>query len=289
MDELIDSTTDTWQSFMDQLPNLALAFVVLLVFFFLGKYFGRLVILLFKKTPLRNVHESFFSTLILLIALFFGTIVASNILGLEGLAISLLAGGGVTAVVLGFAFREVGENFLAGIFLAFSSPFKSGDVIRSEDMEGKVVRIDLRSTHIRTDDGCDVFIPSSQLFNRPVMNFTRDGLRRFSFTAGIDYANDAAAACELLTATLTETPGVLQNPAPLVHIQDLDVSQVTLKGTFWVDVFRLKTSSRTVRTQVLDRCRQALLENGYTVSAETTSNLAVALKDERQPDSGSNP
>jgi small-conductance mechanosensitive channel len=65
--------------------------------------------------------------------------VALNILGLERVAVSVLAGGGVTAVVLGFAFREIGENFLAGIFLAFSSPFKTGDLIRTEDIEAALI------------------------------------------------------------------------------------------------------------------------------------------------------
>lgn len=256
-----------------------MALLVLLFFYVSGKYLARLLLTIIRRTPLRKLHESFFGTLTVLASLFFGLIIALNILGLEGLAVSVLAGGGVTAVVLGFAFREIGENFLAGIFLAFSSPFKTGDMIRTEDIEGKVVSIDLRNTHLRTEDGKDVFVPSSQLFIRPVTNYTRDGLRRFSFTVGIDYANDARAACLLLKKATDEVSGVLSNPTPGVFIQDLDTNFVVLKIYFWINTFAKNTGELPIRTEVMDSCRRALLDNGITVSSETTSNIRVTNRE----------
>jgi small-conductance mechanosensitive channel len=205
-------------------------------------------------------------------------IIALNILGLEKAAVSLLAGGGITAVVLGFAFREIGENFLAGFFLAFSRPFNIGDVIQSGDFTGEVKEVELRNTHIRTNDGRDIFIPSSQIFNQPLINYTKDGLRRPSFVVGIDYGNDSMKAVKLLFDTTKNVDGVLQNPPPGVFISELTSLYVKLEVFFWLDVFKKGTDFLKIQTEVMDKCRTVLLDNGFTLSSDTTANLALAAK-----------
>ena len=264
-----------WQALVAFSPRIIAAVLVLIVFYYLGKYFGRLIIAVVRKASVREIHEAFVRALAITLSLFFGLVIAFNILGLEKVAVSVLAGGGVTAVVLGFAFREIGENFLAGIFLAFSRPFKIGDLIKSEDIEGYVREIELRYTHLRTEDGRDVYVPSSQLFGRPVINYTKDGLRRISFTVGIDYSNDASDACALLEKTVRQVPGVLAEPKPNVYILALAPQYVELQGFFWIDVFKDSSRILAIQTEVLDQCRQALLEAAYIVSSETTSNIAI--------------
>lgn len=276
MDQMIESLNKDWQSLVTFSPRIIAAAAVLTGFFFLGKYFSKLLVAVIRRASVKEIHEAFFRALTLTVAMFFGLVIALNILGLERIAVSILAGGGVTAVILGFAFREIGENFLAGIFLAFSRPFKIGDLIKSEDIEGYVREIELRYTHLRTEDGKDVYVPSSQLFSRPVTNYTRDGLRRISFTVGIDYANDAAAACALLAKTIPGVDGVLKQPEPQVYILALAPQYVELQAFFWIDVFAKSSPLLRIQTQVLDECRKALLEGAYTVSADTTSNIALS-------------
>lgn len=276
MDQLAETFRDDLQALVAFGPRIIAAVLVLIAFYYLGKYFGKLVIAVVRRASVREIHEAFIRALTITLSLFFGLVIAFNILGLEKIAVSILAGGGVTAVVLGFAFREIGENFLAGIFLAFSRPFKIGDLIRSEDIEGYVREIELRYTHLRTEDGKDVYLPSSQLFARPVINYTQDGLRRISFTVGIDYSNDSAAACALLQNTLRQVPGVLAKPAPSVYILALAPQYVELEAFFWIDVFESSGRILAIQTEALDRCRQALLEESYVVSADTTANIALS-------------
>jgi small-conductance mechanosensitive channel len=247
MDQLAETFRGDLQALVAFGPRMIAAVLVLIAFYYLGKYFGKLVIAVVRRASVREIHEAF-----------------------------IRAGGGVTAVVLGFAFREIGENFLAGTFLAFSRPFKIGDLIRSEDIEGYVKEIELRYTHLRTEDGKDVYVPSSQLFARPVINYTQDGLRRISFSVGIDYSNDSAAACALLQSTLRQVPGVLAKPAPSVYILALAPQYVELEAFFWIDVFESSGRILAIQTEALDRCRQALLEESYVVSADTTANIALS-------------
>jgi len=267
-----------WEKLLTFLPKLAGALIVLLLFVFIGKSLAGAFSSVLRKLSSNRIHEAFFRTLIQLVVVYFGLVIALNIVGLEKLALSILAGGGVTAIVLGFAFREIGENFLAGIFLAFSRPFEISDLINTEGIEGRVQAIELRYTHLRSDDGQDIFVPSSQLFSKPVINFTRDGLRRINFTVGIDYNNDAKLACALLKNAVQSIEGVLETPPASVTINSLEPQYVEIKIYYWQNIFDDSVDGRTLRINVIDSCRRVLIENDFIVSADTTSNIAVSGK-----------
>ena len=275
MEQVLKLVVDDWYKFIAFAPRIAVAVAVLVASYFAGKYLAKTLTTLLRRASLRDIHETFFKTLAISFALFFGLIIALNIVGLEKLAVSVLAGGGVTAVVLGFAFREIGENFLAGTFLAFSRPFKVGDIIKTEDIEGKVQGIELRYSHLRTEDGRDIYVPSSQLFGKPVTNFTKDGLLRISFSVGIDYSNDSKSACALLQRTVDKVSGVLKEPGSGAYILSLAPQYVEIQVFYWVDMFDKATNIYAVKTDVMDECRKALLREGYIVSSETTANIAI--------------
>jgi len=214
----------------------------------------------------------------------FGILLALQILGYTAVATSVLATGGVAAVVLGFAFKEIGENMLAGIFLAFSRSFDVGDLIESGGLRGVVRAIDLRATHIRTADGCDIFVPSSQIYRQPLMNFTRDGLRRGSFSVGIDYGDDPMRALGVLREAVTSVSGVLEQPAPAFELRELAGSWMELQAHLWVDIEdaeRADASLSQVRSRAMAASRHALREAGFTLSPDTTTALAVPTLDVR--------
>ena len=278
MDIILEAFQKQWVVFLDLMPKIIMALLVLLVAVWIGRKLGKTVIMIFSRTSLSGIHKSFFLNTITLLFVILGLIIALNILGLEKVAASLLAGGGITAVVLGFAFREIGENFLAGFFLAFSRPFNIGDTIQSGDFIGVVKSIELRNTHIRTSDGRDIFIPSSQIFNQPLINYTKDGLRRPSFVVGIDYGDDAIKAVRLLLEVTKNVEGVLQKPPPGIYISELTAQYVQLEIFFWLDVFKKGVDFLKIKSEVMDNCRKTLLDNDFTLSSETTTNIALAEK-----------
>ena len=275
MEQVTQFVLEDWYKLLAYAPRIIIAVAVLFISFFIGKYTAKSVVALLRRASIQNIHESFLKTLTISLALFIGLIIALNIVGLETIAISVIAGGGVTAIIIGFAFREIGENFLAGAFLAFSRPFDIGDKIRTEDIEGKVQEIELRYTHLRTDDGRDIYVPSSQLFSRPVTNFTRDGLLRLSFSVGIDYSNDSKNACLLLQETVNRVKGVLKEPESGSSILNLAPQYVEIQVFYWVDMFDKEIDIHAVKTNVMDECRKALLKEGYVVSSDITTNIAI--------------
>ncbi|MDH3768046.1 MAG: mechanosensitive ion channel family protein, partial [Gammaproteobacteria bacterium] len=214
---------------------------------------------------LAETHMSFFRKLLVWIFILIGFSIALTVVGLGGAAKGLLTGGGITAVVLGFAFREIVENFLAGFFLAFSSPFKVGDLIQSEGLEGTVKNVELRSTHIRTADGRDIFIPSNQIYKNPLINYTMDGLRRYSFTVGLAYTDDADGACELLRDTVKQSGLTLTDPEPFVGISNFLPGYVELTTNFWIDTFNPPTGVASPRSALMALCRRALVNKGFSL------------------------
>ncbi|MBO6584822.1 MAG: mechanosensitive ion channel family protein [Gracilimonas sp.] len=202
-----------------------------------------------------------------------GLIIALHLVGLTQVATSFLAAGGVVAVVLGFAFREIGENLLAGLFLSFSRSFDVGDLIESNGIRGIVQRIEIRDVHIRTADGCDIFIPSATIYKNPLHNFTRDGLRRGSFTIGVDYGDDLQKVRETLLKTVQGHKLTLANPAPNIQIAGFTAAYVELEVFFWIDTFSNDRGLGEIRSQVMDGCHKTLAEKGFTYSSNVTTAI----------------
>ena len=275
MEIVFDSLEQKWQTLLGALPEIVIAIVVLVVVAVIGQVAGRALRAVMERGNFAETHREFFRRLVAWLFYLLGFTLALNILGFSGVAASILTGGSVTAIVLGFAFREIGENFLAGFFLAFNRPFNLGDTIQSGDLEGVVRGISLRSTHVRTADGKDVFIPSSQIFKNPLVNFTIDGLRRFRFTVGIDYGDDPKRAIALLRETVSRFDGVLSDPPTFAGVCALGPGYVELEVFYWVDAFNAAIRPQRLRSDILAAARQSLRDNGFTLSSDVTTNLAV--------------
>ena len=266
-------------SFIDFFPRLLIGLFALVVVYMVGKGVASGVLQILKRSSFPSTYHSFFSKLIKGVALFLGVILFLNLIGYGTLAASLLAGGGLTAVMLGFAFKDIGENFLAGFFLVFSRPFNKNDVIETDGITGTVKEIQLRHTHIRTAEGCDVFVPSAQLFTKPLFNYTLDGLRRGSFTVGIDYSNDAEKAIEILLEITNTTTGVLDEPKSGVSVSSLLPSYIELSITFWINAKDQEHGLAIVRSRLMNRIKNALRDHGFTLSSDVTTALTMETLD----------
>ena len=187
----------------------------------------------------------------------------------------MLATGGVVAIVLGFAFREIGENLLAGIFLNFSRPFEVGDLIKSGGLTGTVRAIDVRSVHIRTADACDVFVPSAKIFREELYNYTRDGMRRPNFCIGVAYHDEPEAVVTLLQDTIRQVEDVLPEPRAFVSIKEFADSWIVYELFFWVDINVSRRDLVGITNDVMTRCWRVLRDADMTFSTDVTSALEI--------------
>lgn len=275
MDFIIDSLRTDWQAFLAYSPRLLYAAIVLVVFAIVARVFGHLLGRVMRRSERLRPNERYVRRLLSWTVRVVGVMLALGVMGFEGIAASLLATGGVVAIVLGFAFREIGENLLAGLFMAFSRPFEVGDLIKTGGLTGSVRAIDIRSVHIRTFDACDVFVPSAQIFRVELYNYTRDGLRRPSFTVGVAYHDEPDAVIDLLEGTVRGTEDVLPKPAARVQISAFAASHIEYEVLFWVDLNTSRRDLLSLCNDVKIRCWRALREADMTFSTDVSTALDI--------------
>lgn len=250
--------------------NLAFTLVFVIGGFVLANYVQRRIRKrLVNKSP-NYITATFTSQIIgftLKSIVFFSTL---YFLGLSSFTNKLLAGAGLLTFVVGFALKDIGENFLAGIILAFKSPFRLDDLIEVNDILGFVKDINIRETLIKTPDGKDVFLPNAIILKNPLFNYTIDGFLRYEFTVGIAYENKPMEAMKLILETVNSVDGVLQgDKLPNISISELAANTINIKVQFWVDTFVTTRRSvhNSIRTQVMNDVLSALISNGFSLPA----------------------
>ncbi len=247
------------------MPKLILAIVVFSILFFFANQTRNFV----NKRLSTRMDDPLLARFIARISKIAINIVALmvvlKIIGLSDIAAGIITGASVSAIVVGFAFKDIGENFLAGIMLAFNRPFRVGDTVELDGIKGKVVALNLRNAQIKSFDGKDIFIPNANVIKNPVINYTIDGFLRYNFDIGLDYGSDVKRASQIILDTLAKVPNLLQEEgkSPSVSIGSLGASTLNLTAYFWIDTYDPEVSAGKVKTQAIDDVWRALDEAGF--------------------------
>lgn len=237
------------RGFFEQLPLIAVGVIVFLVFLAIAYFSRKIIRSAAGKAHLDDMLGSLLARIGYIIIVVVGLFVAATVIFPGVNAGDLIAGLGIGSVALGFAFKDVMQNLLAGFLILLYRPFKIGDQIKVDDFEGDVEEINVRATKIKTYDGERVVIPNSDLYMKSVLVRTAFPHRRTKITVGIGYNESHEKAREILLNVLRNTEGVLDEPAPDVDVVELADSSVNLKMLYWTDSFQSstrKTSDRVV-------------------------------------------
>lgn len=258
-DGLTGELGDLGRKILAFLPLLAVAVAILLLFLWLARLVGR------ADRAFRWVSHNRFaqdlarqgarSAVVLL-----GLLFALEILGATAVAGAVLGTAGVVGLALGFAFRDVVENYIAGVLMSLRQPFEPNDHVVIEGNEGKIIRLTSRATILMTLDGNHLRIPNADVFKGVMLNYSRNPKRRFSFAVGLGNDEDLSGALALGVETLSSIPEVLADPEPWVQIDDLGDSSVRLIFYGWVDQ-RVADFPR-VRGEAIRRVKEELEARG---------------------------
>jgi small-conductance mechanosensitive channel len=179
-----------------------------------------------------------------------GLYIVLRISGLTRLALTVIGGTGLLGLVLGIAFRDIAENFLASILLSVQAPFRQGDLIEVAGVLGIVRQLNVRTTVLMSLSGHHIQLPNALVYKSTIRNYSANPNRREDFTVGIGYDVPINRAQELALKVLDEHPAVLKSPEPWVLAENLGSATVTLRVYFWLDGSRyswLKVRSSVVR------------------------------------------
>lgn len=269
-DQLISAFNDFADKIIRNSPDIAIGIILLVLFIIIGNAARSLI----KKRLIKRLEDrllvNFIGRIVFLLMLIIGVVIFLNQIGLGGAASGLIAGAGVSTLVLGFAFKDLGENFLAGFFLAFSRPFGIGDVIEVEGLKGIVKVLNFRNTHIRSFDGRDIFLPNAMLIKNPLQNYTRDGLLRYNFVVGLDFGDDIATAGQVIMDTLSANKNIEKEGdlSPFLQLEEFGTSTVNLGIYYWINNANFLGDIALLKTQVMTEVLNALTQNGFTLPAD---------------------
>ncbi len=217
-----------------KLPLFGIAIVLVLLFWgiarFVNRYDGWI-----DRFKFSSLAKQLTKRIIRLAIILIGFILALEILDATAIVGAILGAAGLAGLALGFAFKNIVENYLAGILLSTRNPFEIGDSVEIDGKTGKVARLTSRDTVLVTLDGNHLRIPNGIVMNSVLLNFSRNPLRRFDFAVGVSTEYDLNEAKKLGLETLAKNPAVLDDPAPMAIIDSLGDSSVAMKFFAWVD------------------------------------------------------
>lgn len=252
------------------LPNLVIAFVIFLVLAVIAKFVSYLV----RRSSERQGRHNLGAVLGSLV--FWTGVIASAAIGLTILIPTLnpgdlIAGLGIGSVAIGFAFKDILQNLLAGLLILLRQPFEVNDQIEVNGMEGTVERIESRATLLKTYDGQRIVIPNSDIYTDAVIVRTAHDKRRSEYDVGVGYGDNMGDAQNVIRAAISKVDGVESDPAPEALPWDLAASWVTLRARWWTDVRRADRIQ--VRAKVLQSIKEALDEAGIDMPYDTQVQL----------------
>ena len=262
------------------LPNLAVALVVMLIFWGLGRLAQNLVQRAGTRSERKNLGEvlgGFVKWMVLLL----GFLLAATIVLPSLKPGDLISGLGVSSVAIGFAFKDILQNWMAGLLILIRQPFEINDQIEVNGFEGTVERIETRATIIKTYDGQRIVVPNSDIYSNAVTVKTAHDRRRSQYDVGIGYGDGIEHAREVLIEAVSAVPDVMPDPKPEALTWDLSASWVTIRVRWWTDSRRADVVQ--VHAKVLTAIKLALDKAGIDMPYDTQVQL---FHDQTEADDG---
>lgn len=238
----------------EKAPDIGIGLLCFIGLFILARPISMLIIkpirLLSHSQLLRNVVRRIISFLIVML----GAYIFLRMAGLTQFAIAIVSGTGLVGLVVGFAFKDIAENFISSLLLSIQKPFRLGDVIEIEDHIGVVNQVTSRATTLVDFDGNHIQIPNATIYKNVMKNFTANPKMRTHFVVGIGFDASISEAQNLANQVLSKHESILRTPAPQVLVDELGSSTVNLKIYFWIN------SETTSILKVRSVLQKAILE-----------------------------
>lgn len=268
--DVLDQLQNYYEGLVVLFPKFLIGTIVLVLMWMVSSFTrSRLRVILTKRVEdqllvrfILRVVKSVFVIVTLLILL--------QLVGLGGAAAAIWGTAGVGAFIIGFAFKDIFEHFLAGFLLAFNRPFRIGDIVELDGNKGTVVTLSMRNTHIKTFDGQDVYIPNGNIIKNALKNYTIDGFMRQDFVIGLDYGSDIDKAISIILRELNSIPGILKDEKlPSVAISELGTSSLNLGVFYWLDTFDKNVNGANVKVKAVRNVLEALVREGFYLPGDT--------------------
>ena len=277
IDDVMAKVSEYAEDFLARLPQLGLAVVAVVIFFLVARRIKKVVFHGFEKAGRGGSGAAMVSQLAYVGIFLIGILIATTIV-IPSFSFGTLIGTlGLGSVAIGFAFKDILENFFAGVYILVARPFKEGDVIQVAGVTGKVMEIGTRATIIQEFDRKVHVMPCSILFKEDVMVISRNHVRRVELSVGIDYASDMKFVKSLVEEGVADVPGVADDPPPLLVFTEFTDSSINFTLYFFSDLNEF--DARIVKSDVFVRINDLFAANNIEIPYPHQVEVRKKLED----------
>lgn len=232
-DPLLEQLNTLWIGFVQSLPLLGLGLIVLVFTWVVAKIARRAVKVAVSKAKMRRALIDLFQTLVGILVWILGIFIAAAIVFPSVTPAQLIGALGIGGIAVGLAFKDIFENFMAGIMIMIRKPMSIGDVIEVDGVQGRVEEITIRDTYLRQLSGELVLLPNSLLFTNPVDIKTDQPQRRYDITVGVAYGEDAAVAREVIQKAVERVDDIDTEKGVEVYAKEFGTSSIDYTVRWW--------------------------------------------------------
>lgn len=220
-------------TFIDFLPTLIKATIILVAGYFITKIFIKLLVKGISKTKVDKTLISFSKSLVK-VALY--TIIIVMVLTTFGIdTTSIIAVLGAAGLAVALALQSSMSNIAGGFIILFSNPFKVGDYIETGSVSGTVDEISILYTRLLTIDNKAIYIPNGQISSSTLINYTEEKTRRLDMIFSISYNDDFVKAKKIISNAISDNSLAIKEPEPVIRINEHGSNSINLIAKIWVN------------------------------------------------------
>ena len=267
------------------LTLLVISILVVFVSFFVGNFVAKKNIF-FNRVSRTEIVADLISQSISILIKLVGLIVALQIVGAGSLVGAVLGTAGVIGLGISFAFKDIIENYIAGVILSIKQPFFKGDLVNIEGIEGIIQRMTTRMTMVKSMDGNNISIPNAKVFKSNIINYSTNPFRRFEFKVGIMADGDPNQARKIGLSAMIKMDSVLDDPSPFAVTDSLGDSSILLIFYGWinqneVDFLQIRSLAMSAVKDSIEKAGIDIPDPSYIVKIQD-KDLKAPQKDKQE-------
>lgn len=247
-----------------KLPNLVIAIVVLIVFWFLAKFISRISRKYFLRESTQESIKDISARIIFGLVFVLGFFLALGIMELDQLLTSILAGAGVAGLVIGLALQATLSHSVSGVMLSFLSRIRIGDYIDTNGFKGFITEINLRNIVIRRPDNNYIIIPNSKIADEPFINYSITERSRIELECGIGYESELEKVEELVLEVMSEKFPQEESEGLEFFFTEFGDSSINFVVRFWIN-FTKRSQELAARHKAVKAIKAAFNEHHINI------------------------
>ncbi len=236
LEKILDKLLGWGEAILLKTPNLILAILTFVIFWYVGKYSSKFI----KNVLLKKVGQESIKAIVarisFIVIVLVGFFSALAILDLDKVLTSVLAGAGVVGLAIGLALQGTLHNTFSGFILSFLPNIRIGDWIITNEHEGRVLDINLRSVTIIEADNNTVVIPNSKIIDTPFKNFSNTTRSKITIGCGVGYESDLEFVKKITIEAIASSFKQGINEEIELYFTEFGDSSINYIVRFWTDV-----------------------------------------------------